>query len=155
MKRLRLLVRVLVLALLTAPLLADALTGTWTLNVARSKFGTGTPPKSQTTQLESIAGGLREVVDRVNADGSTTHWEVRAMYDGKDYPVVGDPSRDTVALKKIDDSTIEVTNKKAGTVTTRMRIAVAPDGKTRTNTVQGTDAAGKPFTSVMLFDLKK
>ena len=51
------------------------------------------------------------------------------------------PSRDTVALKKIDDSTIEVTNKKACTITTRMRIAVAPDGKTRTNTVQGTDAA--------------
>jgi hypothetical protein len=146
----------LVITLMAAPMAAaDSLTGTWTLNVAKSKFGTGSPPKSQTTKLESIAGGLREIVDRVNADGSTTHWEVTAMYDGKDHPVVGDPSRDTVALKKIADSTIEVTNKKAGTVTTRMRIAVSPDGKTRTNTVQGTDASGKPFTSVMLFDLKK
>jgi hypothetical protein len=47
-----------------------------------------------------------------------------------------------------------VTNKKGGKVTTRMRIVVAPDGKTRTNTVTGTDANGKAFTSVMLFDLK-
>jgi len=39
-------------------------------------------------------------------------------------------------------------------VTTHMRIVVSADGKTRTNTVTGTDANGKAFTSVMLFDRK-
>jgi len=141
--------------LLAATLVAkDYISGSWTLNVAQSKYGTGTPPRSQTTKLESVEGGLHEVVDRVNADGTTTHWDLTVKYDGKEYPVVGDPSRDKVVVKKIDDRTLDVTNKKGGVVTTRMRIVVSSDGKTRTNTVTGTDASGKAFTSVMLFDRK-
>jgi hypothetical protein len=130
----------------------DYISGDWTLNVAKSKYGTGTPPKSQTTKLESTGTGLHEIVNRVNADGTTTHWDLTAKYDGKEYEVTGDPSRDTVILKKVDDRTLDVTNKKAGKVTTHMRIVVSPDGKTRTNTVTGSDTNGKPFTSVMIFD---
>jgi hypothetical protein len=132
----------------------DVISGTWTLNVARSKYGTGTPPKSQVTVLEEKDGGLHEIVTRVNADGTTTKWDLFAKYDGKDVKVTGDPSRDAVALRKIDDHTVDVTNKKGNAVTTHMKIVVAADGKTRTNTVTGTDANGKPFTSVMLFDRK-
>jgi len=132
----------------------DYISGSWVLNVAKSKYGTGTPPKSQTTKLESTDTSLHEIVDRVNADGTTTHWDLTVKYDGKEYDVVGDPSRDKVIVKKVDDRTLDVTNKKSGKVTTQMRIVVAPDGKTRTNTVTGTDANGKPFTSVMLFDRK-
>jgi hypothetical protein len=141
--------------LMASPALAkDYISGSWVLNVSKSKYGTGTPPKSQTTKLESTDSGLREIVDRVNADGTTTHWDLTVKYDGKEYAVVGDPSRDKVIVKKVDDRTLEVTNKKGGAVTTRMQIVVAPDGKTRTNTVKGTDANGKPFTSVMLFERK-
>ena len=136
----------------TATAAADRLEGTWKLNVARSNFASNPPPRSQTTRLQSVDGGLREIVNRVNADGTTTQWELTAQYDGKDYPVKGDPSRDTVSLRKIDDNTVDVVNKKNGTVTTRMRIVVAADGKTRTNTVTGTDAKGQAMTMVMLFD---
>jgi hypothetical protein len=132
----------------------DVISGTWTLNVAKSKYGTGAPPKSQVTVLEERDGGLHEIVTRINADGTTTKWDLFAKYDGKDVKVTGDPSRDAVALKRIDDHTVDVTNKKGNAVTTHMKIVVAPDGKTRTNTVTGTDANGKPFTSVMLFDRK-
>jgi hypothetical protein len=132
----------------------DVISGTWTLNVAKSQYGTGAPPKSQVTVLEERDGGLHETVTRINADGTTTKWDLFAKYDGKEVKVTGDPSRDAVALKKIDEHTVDVTNKKNNAVTTHMRIVVAPDGKTRTNTVTGTDASGKPFTSVMLFDRK-
>jgi hypothetical protein len=37
-------------------------------------------------------------------------------------------------------------------VTTRGRIVVAADGKSRTVTVTGTDAAGKKFTSTAVYD---
>lgn len=128
----------------------DPLAGTWRLNVAQSKYETGAPPKSQTTTLHAMDGGLHEVVERVNADGSTTRWEVMAKYDGRDYPVTGDPSRDTVAMTRVDQNTVDIVNKKAGAVVSRMRIVVAADNRSRTNTV--TDPSGKKTTALLFFD---
>ena len=108
---------------------ADNFLGTWTLNVAKSKYDPGPAPKNQTTKLETVSDGIREIGDRVNADGSKTQWEWTAKFDGKDYAVKGDPDRHMVSLKKIDDNTIEVTNKKNGKVTNTMKIVVAKDGK--------------------------
>ena len=130
---------------------SDRLAGTWVLDVGRSTFA-GPPPKSQTTRLEALAGGIREIVERVNADGSTTRWDVTVKYDGRDYPVTGDPTRDTVAFTKLDDRTVDVVNKKGGTIVSRMRIVVAADGRSRTNTAVATDAAGRKAESVMFFD---
>lgn len=137
------------IASLAAAQAADRLAGTWILNVAQSKYTAGAPPKSQTTTLHAMDGGIHEVVERVNADGTTTRWDVMVKYDGRDHPVKGDASRDTVAMTKVDQNTVDVVNKKGGTVVSRMRIVVATDGKTRTNTV--TNAAGQT-TAVMLFD---
>ena len=130
----------------------DRLAGTWQLNVAQSNYQGGTPPKSQTTTLHAMDGGIHEVVERVNADGTTTKWDVMVKYGGGDVPVKGDPSRDTVAMTKIDQNTVEVVNKKAGAVVSRMRIVVAADGKSRTNTVM--DPSAQKITAVMLFERK-
>lgn len=127
----------------------DRLAGTWRLNVAQSKYEGAAAPKSQTTTLHAMEGGLHEVVERVNADGTTTRWEVMARYDGRDSPVKGDPSRDTVAMTKVDQNTVDIVNKKGGAVVSRMRIVVAADGKSRTNTVM--DPSGKT-TAVLFFD---
>jgi histidinol dehydrogenase len=143
-----------VLLLATAGLLqaADQFTGTWTLNVAKSKYSPGMPPKAQTTKLETLKDGIREIVDRVNADGSQTHWDFTAKFDGKDYPITGDPDRDMASVKKVDDYTLEVVNKKAGKVTTSMKLVVAKDGKSRTNTVTGKNAAGVAINNILFFD---
>jgi hypothetical protein len=144
-----------VLLAATAAHAADNYLGTWTLNVAKSKYDPGPPPKSQTTILESVANGAtRERGDRVNPDGSRTVWEWTAKLDGKDYPVKGDPDRDTVALKKIDDNTLEVTNKKDGKVTNTMKIVVAKDGKSRTNEASFTNAKGVKVHNIIFFDRK-
>src|SRR5687767_1019746 len=64
---------------------SDPLAGTWQLNVAQSKYAGAAPPKSQTTTLRAVEGGLHESVERVNADGTATRWDVTAKYDGRDY----------------------------------------------------------------------
>jgi hypothetical protein len=134
---------------------AENFLGTWTLNVAKSKYDPGPAPKSQTTILEAVAdGATKERGDRVNADGSRTQWEWTAKFDGKDYPVKGDPDRDTVSLKKIDDNTIDVTNKKDGKVTNTMKIVVAKDGKSRTNEASFANAKGVKVHNIMFFDRK-
>jgi hypothetical protein len=65
-----------------------------------------------------------------------------AKFDGKDYPVKGDPGVDKVSLKRIDANTFEETFKKNGKVVTVAHTAIAADGKTGNvtgeNKVQGT-----------------
>jgi len=132
---------------------ADNFLGTWTLNVAKSKYDPGPAPKSQTTILETIAdGSTKERGDRVNADGSRTQWEWTAKFDGKDYPVKGDPSRDSGSIRKIDDYTVEITNKKAGKVMNVAHITIARDGKSRDSNVTGMDGQGRPVHNTLLWE---
>jgi hypothetical protein len=150
---------VLIFALSAMPLFAQAkigsaspFFGTWKLNVAKSKYTPGPTPKSQVAKLEQIDGGMKVVSDRVEADGKMTHFEWSAKFDGKDGAVTGDPGRDAVSVKKIDDYTLEIKNKKAGKVTTTIKAVYAKDGKTRTETVTGLNAEGKKIENVTVWD---
>jgi len=122
--------------------------GTWKLDTAKSKYSPGPTPKSQMANLEAVEGGMKVVSDRVEADGKNTHFEWTAKFDGKDYPVKGDPGRDAVSVKKIDDYTLDITNKKGGKVTTSIHAVYAKDGKSRTETVTGTDGQGRKIENV-------
>ena len=53
-----------------------------------------------------------------------------AKFDGKQYPVVGDPGHTTVTLKKVDDHTVMETDYRQGKVVDEIRLAAAQDGKT-------------------------
>jgi len=55
-----------------------------------------------------------------------------AKLDGQDYPYNGSYTVDTVSLKRIDDHTIEETNKRNGKVISVSQITVSPDGNTLT-----------------------
>jgi hypothetical protein len=118
--------------------------------VAQSTYASAAAPKSLTTTLQAVDGGLREIVERVNADGTTTRWDLTAKYDGRDYPVTGDPARETIAMTRVDQNTVDIVNKRAGVVVNRMRIVVAADGNSRTNTVM--DPSGQQTTAVLLFE---
>src|SRR6476620_7345964 len=81
--------------------------GTWKLDTAKSKYSPGATPKSQIAMINDVDGGMKVVSDRVEADGQKVHFEWTAKFDGKDYPVTGDPSRDAVSVKRIDDYNLE------------------------------------------------
>jgi len=55
-----------------------------------------------------------------------------ATLDGKDYPVKGSYNYNSVSLKRIDDRTMEETDKRDGKVVDVSRITVSPDGKEMT-----------------------
>jgi hypothetical protein len=125
--------------------------GTWKLNDAKSKF----PPmaaKNNTVVYEAMGDKVKVTVDGTDGDGKPTHNEWTGMFDGKDYPLIGDPVSDTRSYKKIDDRTTELTNKKGGKVTATGRIVISADGKSRTVTVSGTDAKGNKVKSTAVYD---
>jgi len=125
--------------------------GTWKLNEAKSKLGAGMP-KNLTVVYEAAGDNIKGTIDGVDGMGKPTHNEWTGKFDGKDYPVTGDPTSDTRAIKKIDDHNYELTVKKGGKVTLTGKAVISADGKTRTVTVGGTDAAGKKVEGTSVYD---
>jgi hypothetical protein len=125
--------------------------GTWKLNEAKSKLAPGLP-KNTTVTYEAVGDNIKATVDGVDGNGKPTHNEWTGKFDGKDYPVVGDPSSDARSYKRIDDHTLDLTVKKSGKVTITGKIVVSADGKTRTLTASGSDAAGKKVHSTSVYD---
>jgi hypothetical protein len=125
--------------------------GTWKLNEAKSKIPAGAP-KNLTVVYEAKGGSIKCTIDGVDGEGKATHNEWTGKFDGKDYPVTGDPNSDTRAIKQVDDHTSDLTVKKGGKVTITGKAVVSADGKTRTVTLSGTDAAGKHVESTAVYD---
>ena len=128
-----------------------AIMGTWKLNEAKSKLAPGAP-KNTTVVYEAAGDSVKVTVDGVDGQGKPTHSEWTGKFDGKDYPVTGDPSSDMRSVKTINDRTLELTVKNGGKVTSSGRIVVSPDNKTRTVTLTGTDAKGKKFHTTSVYD---
>ena len=131
----------------------DARIGTWTLNVAKSKYDPGPGPRSTTLKFEpSGSNGIKQVSDGVDAQGSPTHQEYAANYDGKDYPLKGSATVDTLSLKRIDANTHLRIDKKGDNVVQMFRGVVSKDGKTFTVESIGVSAQGKAFHNIAVYD---
>jgi len=131
---------------------ADNQAGTWKVNLAKSKYSPGPPPKEITYTIESQADGLKYTIHGTNAEGKAIHSEFSPKFDGKDYPVTGSPNIDTISMKKIDDYTVEAVSKKEGKPLTTTRTVVSKDGKTRTSTQTGTNAKGEKVNNTIVYD---
>jgi hypothetical protein len=149
--------RIVAIALLSSLFLgasafaADAVVGTWKLNVAMSKFS-GTAPKSGTRMYTETADGTALDQKMVGADGKETSMHTTIKYDGKDYPITGNPNADTVAAKVLDAHTTHFTLKKGGKVTGSVHRVLAADGKTLTVNNKGTHPDGKAYDDTLVFD---
>ncbi len=126
-------------------LASDANMGTWKLNEAKSKFAPGAA-KNQTVVYQAAGDEVKVVIDGAVADGKPLHSEWTGKFDGKFYPLTGDPNVDERAYKQINAHTLEGTSKKGGTVLGAARIVVAPDGKSRT--VTSTNSKGEKTVAV-------
>jgi hypothetical protein len=138
-------------ALTTVGFAGEGNMGTWKLNETKSKVAAGTA-RNDLVVYEPAGDGVKVTVDGTDAAGKPAHNEWTGKFDGKDYPVTGDPTSDARSFKKIDDRTMDWTAKKAGKVTATGRVVLAADGKSRTVTANGTDAKGKPFKNSAIYD---
>jgi hypothetical protein len=127
------------------------LMGTWKINEAKSKVAAGAP-KNSTVVYEMAGDNVKVAIDGTDAKGQAYHSDWTGKFDGKDYALTGDPSADTRSYKVIDDHTILGTTKKGGKEINTARIVLSADGKTRTVTLNGTDASGAKITSTQTYD---
>jgi hypothetical protein len=84
---------------------------------------------------DAVTGGndaLRTVSYEMSNDGfkmSANGQSYDAKFDGKEYPIVGDPGHTTVTLKRLSANDVEETDHRKGKVTDVIHLATAVDGK--------------------------
>jgi hypothetical protein len=131
---------------------ADSVVGTWNLNVSKSTFSPGPPLKSQIRTYAESADGIVLTLKTVAADGKESTASLTFKYDGKPYAMSGNPDFDTVSVKRVDASTVNGTQMKAGVnVGTSVR-TVSKDGKTLTFKQKGTHVGGMKYDDALVYD---
>ncbi len=125
--------------------------GTWKLNEAKSKLVPGMG-KNTTVVYAEKGDKIKITVEGVDKDGKPTKGVWIGKWDGKAYPSKGNMSWDSAAYKVVNDYTNDITTMKNGKVVWSGKITVAKDGKSRTVTINGTDANGKKFHAKAVYD---
>src|SRR6266568_6825051 len=125
--------------------------GTWKLNEAKSKMPAGMG-KNTTVVYAEQGDKIKVTVDGMDKDGKPTHSVWVGKFDGKAYPSKGNLSWNSAAYKVVNDRTNDITTMKDGKIAWTGRITVAADGKSRTVTINGTDADGKKFKGKAVYD---
>lgn len=128
----------------------DPFTGTWVLNVARSKMQPATASKSEIIHYKITGDEEDFLSDAVTIEGYPESIKYTARYnDGKAYPFsitingkVTNPGAMTM-VKKIDTWTRERYNVRDGKPVIASRRLVSRDGKTMTLTILRVDAQGR------------
>jgi hypothetical protein len=136
---------------IAASFAADTNVGSWKLNEAKSKIPAGSP-KNTSVVYTADGDNLKAVVDGVDGSGKPLHNEWTGKFDGKDYPLNGDPTADSRAIQQVDDHHYKLANKKDGKVVTSGTIAISADGKTRTLKTVSTNAEGKKVSATFVYD---
>jgi hypothetical protein len=123
-------VLLIILTLSTSLLAADSpFSGTWKFNPAK---GHNTPPvpKSQTVTIAADKENFKFSSEGIDEKDQPFKGSYEAKFDGKDYPFTGDPTIDTVSLRRVNDHEIKITTKKARKVVADLDVVVSKDGKT-------------------------
>ncbi len=98
---------------------SHAISGSW-----RTEKVTNVSSNGTTFTLQSTPDGMK---------GSDTNGvSYDAKFDGKDYPMQGDPGNTMISLKKVNANTIEETDKRNGKVVNTGRWTLSADGKKMT-----------------------
>jgi hypothetical protein len=87
--------------------------GTWKLSLAKSK-STPPVPKSDVAVVDADENGLKLNDDVVTDKGGSLKISYEAKVDGKDYPVGGDPSSDSVSYERVNANTLKAKSRKLG-----------------------------------------
>ena len=124
--------------------------GTWKLDLAKSKM-TPPVPKSDIAVVDADENGLKLNEDVITDKGESLKISYEAKFDGKDYPVAGDPFSDSVSYQRVNANPLTSQTKKGGKIATDATIVVSKDGKI--TTVNYTDySQAKPAKGTAVYD---
>ncbi len=129
----------------------DLVLGVWTLDVEKSSYDPGPPPRSQTRTYEKVPEGIKATIVTVDTKGQSLTARYTANYDSLEYPLMGSATVDAIALKRINATTAEATLTHARKLIGTARRVISKDGKSMTITFRGTDESGRAVANVSVY----
>jgi len=132
---------------------SNPLIGTWKINLAKSKFSPGPPPKTQTLTFEADGQNLKNTAETIDAQGQARKIVFMHIYDGKPHPVLDTAAQfDATTYTQVDAYHVNWVRSKAGKAVLTGSNEVSSDGRTYTVTTEGTGANGQPISSVAVYE---
>jgi hypothetical protein len=131
---------------------ADAQIGTWILNTAKSKWGPGPIPKSQTITIWREGDWTVLKVEGTDSSGKPIVPSLtRYKEDGETHPI--DNGTATATVRKITDYEYHVVEKSLNTTSWLDRHnTYSKDGKVRTSHVTGVTAKREKIDRLLIYD---
>jgi hypothetical protein len=126
--------------------------GTWKLNTAKSKGTPGTMDKEGTQVFEADGNGIKRTFTGIDAEGKPINMSSTIPWDGMEHKVDGPMGPAMLAVKKVNDHTVNITVKVNGKIVVSGKSVVSKDGKTMTGTFKGEDPKGKKFDNVEIYE---
>jgi hypothetical protein len=131
---------------------SDPLDGIWQMNLAKSKLtGPLAGLKSLTLYLRGEGQNRRDTAVGIDAQGNPRSAVFVHIYDGQPHPTDG-TDYDASAYTRVDAHNIDYSRTKAGKLVETGTLVVSQDGKTLTNTAKITDASGREYNNVLVYD---
>ena len=133
---------------------SDAHVGTWELNLEKSSFDPGPPPRRQTLFYKAEGRGLTALLQGVDAAGKPIPLNpdnLAITFDGRDHPTTR-VNYDSSAWTRISPNKYIVYRKRAGKIVLTSENVVSADGRTMTITTKGVGEDGRPINNVRVYE---
>lgn len=131
----------------------DPFLGVWQLNIAKSKYSPGPPPKSQTWYFWEDEAKIRKNSQvTIRADGVPNAVVFIHIYDDQTRAVPGAQGYDSSAYTRVDAHTIKARYLQAGKVLQTATLSISQDGKTLTYMGTGINADGQQVNNLRIYE---
>ena len=133
---------------------ADAFTGTWKMNVAKSTFAKGKEVKELTATVVEQGDNAMVTVKGTGGDGKAISVKYTASLKGGPitYTEGGPPAGTSVVSKRVNPNTLDSTSTMNGKQVGTSHAVVSADGKTLTLTRKGVDDKGKAVEGLEVYN---
>jgi hypothetical protein len=131
---------------------SDSSLGTWKLNVAKSTFGSGPAPKSETRTYSEISMGTHVVIESEDASDKKNKAETLLTHNGQPQKIVGNADFDSVTTRRLDKYETTADLLRNGKVIGTLRRLVSKDGKSMTINQKVTRPDGTTETSMGFYE---
>ena len=125
--------------------------GTWQLNAAKSKFASPAKEQSETRTYDISGNKVTMKSSSKDLSGKALNFSYSAGYDGKWYPMVGNPNADRISLTVVSPQELKARSQLHGKPSVQSTATVSADGKHLTIKRKMVRMKGAP-TDVLEFD---
>jgi opacity protein-like surface antigen len=125
--------------------------GTWHLNAAKSKFTSSAKVQSETRTYDISGNKVTMKSSSKDPSGKEMNFSYSAGYDGKWYPMVGNPNADRISLHAVSNRELKSKSQFHGKPSAESTATVSADGKHLTITRKILRIKGAP-TDMLEFD---